>query len=233
MTRKVLIIVHQKSSVPGRIGQTLIQQGLELDIRRPRYGDPLPETMADHAGAVVFGGPMSANDEDDFIRREMDWMAVPLAEDKPLLGVCLGAQLLVRALGGEVALHPEGKAEIGYYPIYPTPAGREMGPWPSHVYQWHRESFSLPRGADLLVTGEMFENQAFRYGKAALALQFHSEMTLSMMHRWLDGGGFRLVLDGARPRHEHFTGRAAHDRGVKQWLGPFLRRWLALGNGVG
>ena len=98
----------------------LQQLGYPLDIRRPRFGDPLPTTMADHSGAVIFGGPMSANDEDDFIRREIDWIGVPLSENKPFLGICLGAQMLARHLGGRSFRHPEGHAEVGYYPIRPT-----------------------------------------------------------------------------------------------------------------
>ena len=73
--------------------------GYPLDIRRPRFGDPLPETMDDHAGAVIFGGPQSANDNDDFVRREIDWIGVPLRDKKPFLGICLGAQMMARHLG--------------------------------------------------------------------------------------------------------------------------------------
>ncbi|MFZ2159594.1 MAG: glutamine amidotransferase, partial [Bradyrhizobium sp.] len=73
----VLIVLHQESSTPGRVGNALRALGHGLDIRRPRFGDSLPETLEDHAGAVIFGGPMSANDPDDFVRREIDWIAVP------------------------------------------------------------------------------------------------------------------------------------------------------------
>src|SRR5690606_27152641 len=104
---RVLIVLHQEASTPGRVGQMLTAMGFRLDIRRPRFGDPLPATLADHAGAVVFGGPMSANDTDAFIRREIDWMEVPLREGKPFLGICLGAQMLVRHLGGRVGPHPD------------------------------------------------------------------------------------------------------------------------------
>ncbi|MGA7972017.1 MAG: glutamine amidotransferase, partial [Pseudolabrys sp.] len=96
MLKPVLIILHQEHSSPGRVGQALSQRGYPLDIRRPRFGDPLPETMADHAGAVIFGGPQSANDEDDFIKRETDWIGVPLRDEKPFLGICLGAQMMAR-----------------------------------------------------------------------------------------------------------------------------------------
>src|SRR5258708_22945769 len=85
MAAPCLIVLHQENSTAGRIGHALRARGVPLDIRRPRYGDPLPETLAEHAGAIVFGGPMSANDRDDFVRREIDWIAVPLEEKKPFL----------------------------------------------------------------------------------------------------------------------------------------------------
>jgi GMP synthase (glutamine-hydrolysing) len=99
MPQPILIILHQEHSTPGRVGYSLRQLGYSLDVRRPRFGDPLPVTLRDHAAAIIFGGPMSANDEDDFIRREIDWIAVPLKEDKPFLGICLGAQMCARARG--------------------------------------------------------------------------------------------------------------------------------------
>ena len=116
----VLIVLHQESSKPGRVGNALRALGHPLDIRRPRFGDALPETLDQHAGAIIFGGPMSANDGDEYVRREIDWIEVPLREQRPFLGICLGAQMLAKQLGARVAPHPEGRAEIGYYPIRPT-----------------------------------------------------------------------------------------------------------------
>ncbi|MGA9486236.1 MAG: glutamine amidotransferase, partial [Methylocella sp.] len=84
--RRVLIILHQKHSTPGRLGRILRAQGCELDCRCPRFGDPLPKTLRDYAGVIVFGGPMSVNDEDAWLRREIDWIGVPLKEDTPFLG---------------------------------------------------------------------------------------------------------------------------------------------------
>src|SRR5512141_2476098 len=118
----VLIVLHQESSTPGRVGNALRALGHPLDIRRPRFGDPLPETLEHHAGAVIFGGPMSANDPDDYVRREIDWIEVPLREQRPFLGICLGAQMLAGQLGAQVAPHREGRVEVGYYPIRPTAA---------------------------------------------------------------------------------------------------------------
>ena len=114
MQLPILIVLHQEHSTPGRVGYSLQRLGYRLDVRRPRFGDPLPQTMRNHAAAVIFGGPMSVNDEDEFIRREIEWTSVPLKEDKPFLGICLGAQMFARALGARVFSHPEGQAEIGY-----------------------------------------------------------------------------------------------------------------------
>jgi GMP synthase (glutamine-hydrolysing) len=232
--KRILVILHQEMSTPGRIGYLLKNAGYELDIRRPRFDDPLPATMRDHAGAIVFGGPMSANDHDDYIRREIDWIGVPLAENKPYLGLCLGAQMLARHLGKRVYRHPEGRVEIGYHAIDPTHEGRGLcnAPFPTRVYHWHREGFDLPCGADLLATGEHFEVQACRFGDAAYGLQFHPEVTYAMMCRWTTRALERAVEEpGSHPRHAHLEGWHMHDGAVAHWLKAFLAHWLS-GGGV-
>jgi GMP synthase (glutamine-hydrolysing) len=223
----VLIILHQETSTPGRVGNALRALGYRLDIRRPRFGDCLPATLGRHAGAIIFGGPMSANDPDDYVRREIDWIAVPLKERRPFLGICLGAQMLARQLGARVAPHPEGRAQIGYYPIRPTPAGLTICPnWPEHVYHWHREGFELAAGAELLAEGCDFPVQAFRMDRA-FGFQFHPDVTYAMMYRWTTRGHARLELPGARARHHHFADRAVHDVTERAWLKAFLEGWLA------
>jgi GMP synthase (glutamine-hydrolysing) len=226
MSLPILVVLHQEHSTPGRIGHALQSRGLRLDIRRPRFGDPLPKTMADHGGCVIFGGPQSANDPDDFIRREIDWISVPLKEDKPFLGVCLGAQMLARHCGARVYRHPQGHAEVGYYPIQPTAAGRALcADWPDHVYQWHREGFDLPRDGVLLAEGDSFPVQAFRCG-SGYALQFHMDVTHAMMCRWTTRGHDRMEMPNAKPRASHFEGRLIHDTACRAWLSAFLDRWL-------
>ncbi|WP_119390374.1 glutamine amidotransferase [Taklimakanibacter lacteus] len=223
---KILIILHSETSSPGRVGHMLEERGYLLDIRRPCLGDSLPETLAEHEGAAIFGGPMSANDCDAFIRDETDWIAVPLKEKKPFLGICLGAQMLARHLGGKVGPHDEGLVEIGYYPLVPTDEGRKLGPWPATVYHWHREGFTLTQGCELLAQGETFANQAFRYDDVAYGLQFHPEVTRLMMHRWSVRGAHRFALKGAQHGAEHLSGQIQYDAPVRQWLTGFLDHWL-------
>lgn len=226
MDRHILIILHSEASTPGRIGMMLRAKGYSLDIRRPCLGETLPETMDAHDAAVIFGGPMSANDGDGWIAREIDWIGVPLAVNKPFLGVCLGAQMLSKQLGGTVAPHGAGEVEIGYYPIQPTEAGADFGPWPRQVYQWHRESFTVPGGGELIATGDTFENQAFRHGPSAYGIQFHPEVTRLTMHRWTVLGAHRFVMPGAQPGAAHLAGNLIHDGDVKEWLDRFLGIWL-------
>ena len=122
----VLIVLHQEHSTPGRVGHALRAMGVRLDIRRPSIGDPLPKSLAGHDGVVVFGGPMCANDDCDWIKREIDWLDAPLAEEKPFLGICLGAQMLARALGARVFTYEDRRSEIGYFPIKPNAAGERL-----------------------------------------------------------------------------------------------------------
>lgn len=219
----ILIVLHQERSSPGRVGQMLVEKGFPLDIRRPVLGDRLPQTLEHHAGAVVFGGPMSANDPDAFVRAETDWLSVPLKENKPFLGICLGAQMLVRHLGGKVEAEPEGRVEIGWYPIRPTEHGRLlMRNWPKMVYHFHREGFDLPHGCQLLAEGDVYRNQAIRYGENAWGLQFHAELTRAMMQRWVVHGAHRFVMPNAQQGREHLEGRMIFDAPLKAWLSDFL-----------
>ncbi|MEO0671692.1 MAG: glutamine amidotransferase [Pseudomonadota bacterium] len=228
--RPVVLVLHQEQSTPGHIGNTLSALGHPLDIRRPRFGDPLPETLADHDGAVIFGGPMSANDPDDYITRETDWIGVALQENAPFLGVCLGAQMLARHLGASVSRHPDGFVEIGYHDLEPRPGTPELAggaPWPTRAYQWHSEGFTLPDGAEpLVVGGNAFPNQAFRVGRTAYGIQFHPEITYAMVARWSGHNSEKLTQAGAQARPAQMRDHIAHGRAVRRWLWVFLQTWV-------
>jgi GMP synthase (glutamine-hydrolysing) len=230
MTAKILLVAQRETSDPGRVGEAFQALGYDLDIRRPAKGDPLPANGDEHAGAVIFGGPMSANDDHlPFIRAELDWIPRWLETGKPYLGICLGAQLLARTLGARVSPHPEGWHEIGFYRVTPTPAGADLFAPPFHAYQWHGEGFDLPQGATLLAEGEKFTNQAYRVGQQAYGLQFHPEVRLATVERWMRVAGHRLVLPGACPREKQRQDWALHEPAVEQWLRRFLPRWLKSG----
>lgn len=230
---RILIILHQETSSSGRVGQLLSIMGYQADIRRPVLGDPLPETLDAYAGVVVFGGPMSANDNDEAILRETRFMDVVLKSGKPYFGICLGAQILVKHLGGRVAGRDDGAVEIGWYGLDATDAGRQMMEWPAMVYQFHREGFDLPTGAELLATAQAYPNQAFRYGENAWCVQFHAELTQAMMHRWAVHGAHRFVLPGAQQGAQHLQGRLAHDAALLGWLKQFLARIFPADRAIG
>jgi len=224
LSGRILLLTHQDTACPGRVGEELRARGFATVACRPVAGDPLPDPNG-FAGVVVFGGKMSANDEHlDFIRDELRWIPRVLAADVPYLGICLGGQLLARSLGARVAPHDAGLHEIGYAPIRPTAAGRELFPSPLHVYQWHREGFDVPRGADLLASGDVFAHQAFRCG-IAVGLQFHPEATPDIVTRWTEDGE-DLDQPGAQSREDQFAAAPVHDPVVARWLGRFLDRWL-------
>ena len=225
----ILVVLHQEHSTPGRVGRLLREMGHGLDIRLPRFGDSLPKTLCGHAGAVVFGGPMSANDDDDFVKREIEWIGAPLRENKPFLGICLGAQMLARHLGARVSAHGDAHVERGYYAVEATPEGAELcgAPFPGHVYHWHREGFDLPRGATLLARGQTFPHQAFSCERSAIGLQFHPEVTYAMMCRWTTRAAEQLAEPGARPTRRHLEDWYRFDAAIERWISELLKFWLA------
>ena len=220
----VLLVLHQQHSSPGHVGHWFRRHGYRLDIRRHFDGEPLPATLAGHCGAMIFGGPQSANDRLDYIRREVDWIGVALKEQKPFLGICLGAQMLAHHLGARVDHCLHGRVEVGYHAIRPTQAGSGLG-FPGQVYQWHREGFELPRDGTLLATSDgAYPNQAFQFG-AAFGVQFHPEITFAQVNRWSGSNPVRLLMRGARPRQEHIERHLTEAPKVHHWLDRFLARW--------
>ncbi|MEM1366325.1 MAG: gamma-glutamyl-gamma-aminobutyrate hydrolase family protein [Pseudomonadota bacterium] len=222
----ILIILHQASSKAGRVGAKLQERGFKLDIRRPSLGDTLPETMDEHAGAVVFGGPGSANDDDEWVKRETDWLAVPMRENKPLFGICLGAQMLANHLGGSVYQRPDQMVEIGWYPLNDNDSKQRFGPWPETVYHFHREGLSAPDSCEILASSDLYPHQAFCLNEKTVAIQFHVEVTQAMMQAWTVRGAHRFDLPNAQGKTAHLRGRLEHDHHSQVWLDGFLDKWI-------
>ncbi len=141
---------------------------------------------------IVLGGPIGANDEKDypFIHDELTILETRLNCDAPTLGICLGSQLMARALGAKV--YQGAEKEIGWKPLQLTDAGKNsalkhLSPEHTPVLHWHGDTFDLPVGATLLASTDAFPNQAFSWKKRGLALQFHPEVTVHGMERWYIG----------------------------------------------
>jgi GMP synthase (glutamine-hydrolysing) len=233
MTEQVLIVVHQEHSTPGKIGEFLNKRGYQLDRRCPNLGDRLPDDLSVYAAAVIFGGPMSANDDHmDGIRAELDWLErTALPSDCPMAGICLGAQEIARVLGAKVGPHDDGLVEIGYWAVQPTGACASFLDQPTTFYQWHSETFEIPDTAVHLARSDAFPGQAFRYGDNVYAIEFHPEMTKEMIERWStsERGAPKLVKfkdRGARPRETHLTGYDRHAADSDRWLNHFLDNHL-------
>ena len=230
MTDRIIAVFHGRDSTPGKVGERLVARGFEIDPRCPCHGDPLPADLSRYSAAIVFGGPQSANDDHDpGIRAELDWIeGAALPSGKPLLGICLGAQQIARVLGARVGPHAEGLVEIGYYEVRPTGHCARFMAGPTMFYQWHEETFDIPRDAVHLAENEMFPGQAFRYREHVYGVEFHPEMTREMIESWCgsDEGSARLDRPNAQGRAVHVEGYARYSGASDRWLDAFLDIFL-------
>jgi GMP synthase-like glutamine amidotransferase len=182
----VTVIRHVPFEGLGRIGPALDRAGLAFKYFDLFAGAASPEVAASPA-LILMGGPQSANDDEEYLRTELRVIEAMIAAGKPVLGICLGAQLIAKALGRRVYRNPA--KEIGWFPLHFTPAGSGDPllsglPNPTTVLQWHGETFNLPAGAELLAWSELCRNQAFRYGSQVYGFQFHLETTPDMIADW-------------------------------------------------
>ncbi|MEE8144937.1 MAG: GMP synthase [Kiloniellales bacterium] len=230
MSRTVLLIDHPVGQRDDRASRMLAERGYALHWCSPGKGDSLPDPRDDFCAAVVYGGPESANDGEDkpYIRQEIDWIEKWLAAERPFLGICLGAQMLARALGAPVSLHPDGLYEIGYVPVKPTDSANGFLDEGLHVYHWHKEGFEVPDGAELLALGPTFPNQAFRYGPRIYGIQFHPEVTARVLTRWIREAGHMLVEPGAHSAERQLADTKRFDAPMSRWLDRFFDGWLGV-----
>lgn len=220
MPEKVLLIEHMDDGRQDRVARHLSQRGFALHWCNPSRGDALPAAGEEFAAAVVYGGIQSVNDAEvhAYIRHELDWIGRWIVDERPYLGLCLGGQLLARALGASVGPHPGGLHEIGFVPVRPTEPGKRVFPGPLHVYQWHNEGFEVPDGGELLATGEVYPNQAFRVAGRAFGLQFHAETTTRMRNEWLDASAHMLAEPGAHSRERQTADASRFEQPMADWL---------------
>ena len=229
MSGTVILIDHPVGRRDDRASRILTERGYRVAWCSPGKGETLPEPGREHIGAIVYGGAESANDDaaKPYLRTELDWIERWLETGKPFLGICLGGQMLARVLGARVDPHPEAFYEIGYVPIETAAGADGFLDGISHVYHWHHEGFTVPAGAELLATGPVFPNQAYRYGRNAYGLQFHPEVTVPVMSRWMKEAGHMLAYPNAQPRERQLADAERYDAPLEAWLERFLDDWLA------
>jgi GMP synthase (glutamine-hydrolysing) len=187
---KLLMIQHVSLEGPGLLQNRLEQDHWEIDNRcMDRPGAVLPSKLDGYQALVVLGGPMGAYEEDryPYLYTVEELIREAAAKKIPAVGICLGGQLIARALGAEVKSNPT--KEIGWAMIDITAAGRDnlllRGlPDSLPVFQWHGDTFALPEGAQRLATNDICKNQAFVYSNHIWALQFHLEVTPAMIESW-------------------------------------------------
>ena len=188
MTLSVLVFQHDPHDGPGYLGEALLQRGARITIIRLDEGEAVPDISA-YDFLLVMGGTMNVYQEDKhpWLVEETHAISRAVGSDKAVLGVCLGGQLLAKALGAKV--HLGVATEIGLTPITLTAAG-EIDPLFNGLPQveaveWHDDTFDIPTGAVALARSEGCAHQALRFGQRAYGLQFHPEVSPGMLAEWI------------------------------------------------
>ena len=185
---KILAFRHVPFEGLGHIAPVLDERDISYEYADLYREGAVTPDIASYDGLIFLGGPMSANDPLPFLDRERTLVTQALQRGQPLLGICLGSQLIARCLGGDVHRNPV--KEIGWFDLYFTePAAADplfegiAGPEP--VFHWHSDTWELPPGAVRLASSELCANQTFRAGGNVYGLQFHLEITPAMIADWL------------------------------------------------
>ena len=190
MPKKLLVFQHVPHEILGTLHPMLKDAGFRIryvNFGRSNYSIP---NLRGYDGLVVLGGPMNVDQSDEYpyLVPEVEAIGEFIGMDAPMLGVCLGSQLIAKALGAEVRGNP--KKEIGWYDLSTTEEGEKdpllggFGPV-EKVFQWHGDTFGIPAGAVRLASSPLCANQAFRYGDKVYGFQFHLEVDEPMIERWL------------------------------------------------
>jgi GMP synthase (glutamine-hydrolysing) len=226
----VIALRHVQFEDLGLLANILHQAGWAVSYREAPIDDLSDRTIEDADLLVVLGGPIGVYEIDtySFLSKEINLLARRLAKNRPTLGICLGAQLMAKALGSRIFAGPT--KEIGWGRVVLTGEGRAscLAPLASEdakVLHWHRDTFDLPHGAVRLASNQVYENQAFAYGSRSLALPFHLEADPSQLEEWYVGhavelAGASVSILRLRAEAEIVAGRSRiqAERVFKGWL---------------
>lgn len=219
------VVQHVAWEGPGLIADEARRRAIPLRIVRTDRNErvPSPGELGNCGGLVVLGGPMSVNDALSHLEEERRLLRAAVERELPVLGVCLGAQLLAAALGARVFRGPA--AEVGFCRVQLTEEGRRdplLGPEGNFpAVHWHQETFELPRGASLLAGTDLYPHQVFRIGRWAYGFQCHVEVDSALADAWAARAGPALRLEASLVGAVERTGRSI--------LGRFLEISAAWG----
>jgi GMP synthase (glutamine-hydrolysing) len=204
---RILVLQHVAHEILGTLNPLLRAAGFRIRyVNFGRHPDARPG-LDGYQGLVILGGPMNVDQVEKFphLRVETELIAQAIDREMPVLGICLGAQLIAKTLGAEV--RAASSKEIGWHEVAISASGladpllahfeeRE------HIFQWHGDTFDLPRGAEHLASSEVCTHQAFRYGRTVYGLQFHLEVDERLIERWLSLPALREeIAELGRPLH--------------------------------
>ncbi len=192
--KPVRIFRHVACEGPGYLGTFLDKNKIPFEIVCIDEGIQVPADLDAVSGLIFMGGGMNVTDDLQWIRDEQALICKAIENDVPVMGICLGAQLMAAAMGGTIT-HGPGM-EIGWHPVTPLPETKTHEllkdlPQEFVPFHWHADTFTIPEGATSLLTSECRDNQAFVY-KNSIALQFHLEMTADMVKEWVSKFGSDL-----------------------------------------
>lgn len=178
---------HNATELQDNAAAYLTSRGFDVSHRYPFDGDHLRIPDTGVTPTIILGGGQNVADvnKQDYLRDELHWIETCLAHNTPLLGICLGAQMIAHVLGAEVSARDPVECEYGFYTVYPT---EEAGRWladPMDFMQAHYQEFALPDTAVRLAYSDRFPQQAFRYGDNTYAIQFHPEVNRPIFEHWL------------------------------------------------
>jgi GMP synthase-like glutamine amidotransferase len=198
--KPIAIFRHAATEGPGHLATFLDEQKIPWQLIRIDAGDSVPQSASAYSGLVFMGGPMSVNDDLPWIPKVETLIRDAVAKDVPLLGHCLGGQLISKALGAVVSRNPVKEIGWGEVKVADNDIARSWfgGIQSFEAFHWHGETFSLPHGATHLLSSAYCANQAYAIGKH-LALQCHVEMTAEMIAAWYAVGADEVAANSSSP----------------------------------